>query len=156
VILVAERGGPSPFSNHSNRCTLRGVRNTNRPANWVIAALLMLQLAIGLQWQMAQADAITSDRQMSTAEAGHCPTHQAKDSRTDASTPTSSLSSHNNPAPKHDCCHTLGCQCHCGQTPGVLDLPLARAALSPSLLQPVFDARPPVTRTNEFFRPPIA
>jgi len=122
----------------------------------VIAALLMFQLAIGLQWQMAQADEVTPDQQINSAGAGHCPTHQATDSRTHATTPTSSLSSHNSPAPKHDCCHGLGCQCQCAQSPGVLDLPVASAALSLSLLLPVFDARPPVKRTNEFFRPPIA
>jgi hypothetical protein len=142
------------FFHHGDGCTLRIMRK--RPANWVIAALLMVQLAIGLQWQMAQADAATPDQQMSSAQAGHCPTHQAKDSRTDASTPTRSLSSHNSPAPKHDCCHSLGCQCHCAQSPGVLDLPLASTALSFSFLLPVFDIRHPVTRTNEFFRPPIA
>jgi hypothetical protein len=142
------------FSQRGEGCTLKHVRN--RSTNWVITALLMFQLAIGLQWQMAQADAVTPDQQMSRTEAGRCPTHQAKISRGNATTSTSSLPSHKSPAPTHDCCHSQGCLCHCAQSSGVLDLARVSAAPSFSLLLPVFDARPPVARTNEFFRPPIA
>jgi hypothetical protein len=126
----------------------------------MIATLVMFQLAIGLQWQVAQAVVTPPERQMNGTEAGHCPTHPSKDSRTGrehgagAST-TSAPSSHHNPAQKHDCCRSLGCQCHCAQSPGVLDLSLAGAAPASSLLLPVFDARPPVVRTTELFRPPI-
>jgi hypothetical protein len=107
------------------------------PANWMIAALAMLQLATGLHWQVAHAAAPT----------GHCAAH--------AGASTSAPSSHANPANKHDCCGSQGCQCHGAQSPLVLDLPWAGAASALPLL-PAFDARAPVAPTTEFFRPPIA
>jgi hypothetical protein len=131
-----------------------------RPANWVITALLMLQLAVGLQWQVAHAVAAPPERQMNGMEAGHCPGHQSKDSRAveggGAGVSTSPPSSQHNPADKHDCCRSLGCQCHYAQSPVVPDLLRTSAAFAALLLLPVFDARPPVARTNEVFRPPIA
>ena len=140
------------------RCTLRIVRN--RLANWIIAALPMIQLVVGMQWQVAHANMATPERQANGADARHCPDHPSKDSRTDerrgAGASTSLPSSHNTPADKHDCCASLDCQGHCAQGPGVLDLPLASVVCSPSFLLPFFDARPPVARTNELFRPPIA
>jgi hypothetical protein len=114
----------------------------NKPANWVIPALLMLQFAIGLQWQVAHAVAASPERQMNGMQAGHCPGHQSKDSRSVDD--------------KHDCCRSLGCQCDYAQSPLVLAAPRASAAFSALLLLPVLDARPPVARTNELFRPPIA
>jgi hypothetical protein len=138
----------------------------NRPANWVITALLMLQLAIGLQWQVAQAVAAPTEPQMNGMQAGgmqagHCPGHQSKDSRTveggGSGASTSAPFSHDDPADKHDCCRSVGgCQCHYAQSPGALDLPRTSITFSALLLLPVFDARPPVARTNKFFRPPIA
>src|ERR1700737_2302591 len=146
------------FFHHGDGCTLRIMRK--RPANWVIAALLMVQLAMGFQWEVAHAVVAPPERQMNGMEAGRCPAHQSKYSRTDerrvAGASTSSPSSHDNPASKHDCCRSPGCQCHYAQSPGVLDLPRTSAAFSALLLLPVFDARPPVARTNKFFRPPIA
>jgi hypothetical protein len=148
----------SLFFRRRERCRLWFVRN--RPANWSIAALVIFQLAIGLQWQTAQAVVAQPEREMNGMGAGDCPDHSSKDSRADhersAGGPTSAPSSHHNPANKHDCCRSLGCQCHCAQSPGTLDLPLAGAALSPTLQLPILDARPPVARSNELFRPPIA
>jgi hypothetical protein len=112
----------------------------NRSTNWVITALLMLQLVIGMQWQVAHANMAPPERQASGMDARHCPDHPSKDVL----------------AHKHDCCGSLDCQCHGAQGPGALDLPLASVACSASLLLPFFDARPPVARTNELFRPPIA
>lgn len=147
-----------PFSYRDEGCRLNTVRN--RSTNWVIAALLMLQLVIGMQWQVAHADMAPPERQARGVDARHCPHHASKDSRTDgrggAGASTSARSPHNIPAQKHDCCVSLDCQCHCAQGPGVLDLPLASVVYSASFLLPLFDARPPVARTNEFFRPPIA
>jgi hypothetical protein len=131
----------------------------NRPANWVITALLMLQLAIGLQWQVAHAAAVLAERQMNGMKAGHCSGHQSNDPRTiqgGAGASTSAPPSHDNPANKHDCCRSLGCQCHYAQTPVVLGLLRTSAAFSALLLLPVIDARLPVAHTNELFRPPIA
>ena len=133
------------FFHHGDGCTLRIMRK--RPANWVIAALLMVQLAVGLQWQVAHAVAAPPQRQMNGMEAGHCPASLANDSRAD---------SHKKPAHKHDCCHSVGCQCQWVQSPGVLGLALTGITLSASPLVPVRDARHPVAHTTELFRPPIA
>jgi hypothetical protein len=116
----------------------------NLLATWVIAALVMLQLAIGLAWQTAHAASVLPEHPMSGMEAGRCPGHQSTDSAID------------NPAKKHDCCHSLRCQCHSAQSPGSLNPPPTRDAFSSLHLLPAFDARPPVARTTEFFRPPIA
>jgi hypothetical protein len=132
----------SLFSDPCEQCTLEIVRN--RLANWVIAALLTFQLAIGLQWQVAQAGVTPPEREMNGMGAGDCPDHPSKESR-DKET-----------ANKHDCCRSLGCQCHCVQSPGALHLAVVGAALLPTLQLPVFDARPPVARTSELFRPPPA
>jgi hypothetical protein len=146
------------FSHRGRGCTLRIM--PDRSANWVLTALLMLQLALGLQWQAAHAAAAPPEPQTGGMEAGHCPGHQPKDSRPvdggGAGASTSAASSHDNPANKHDCCRSVGCQCHDAQSPAVLDLPRTSAAFSALLLLPVFDAQLPVARTNRLFRPPIA
>jgi hypothetical protein len=119
------------FFRRGRQCRLSFV--SNRPANWVIAALLIFQLAIGLQWQTAQAAVAPPERGMNGMGAGQCPDH----------------------ANKHDCCRSLGCQCHCAQSPGMQDLTRPRADLSSTLQLPVLAARRPVARSNELFRPPI-
>jgi hypothetical protein len=50
----------------------------------------------------------------------------------------------------------LDCQCHGAQGSGARELPLAGIVCSASFVQPVFVTRPPVARTDELFRPPIA
>jgi hypothetical protein len=146
------------FSHRGEERRLSMVRN--RPANWVTTALLLLQLAIGLQWQVARAIAAPPEWQASGMDARHCPAHPSKDSRTDerrgAGASTGAPSSHNETVHKHDCCGSLDCQCHCAQGPGVHYLPLSRVVLSASFLLSFVNARPPVARTNEVFRPPIA
>ena len=146
------------FSHRGGGCTL--IIMPDRSANRVLTALLMLQLALGMQWQVAHAAASPPEPQTGGMEAGHCPGHQAKDSRSvDGGGPgasTSAASSHDNPANKHDCCRSVGCQCHYAQSPAVFDLPRTNAAFSALLLLPVFDAQLPVARTNRLFRPPIA
>jgi hypothetical protein len=126
----------------------------------VIAALLMLQLAIGLQWQAAHAAAALPEPQKNAMKAGHCPGHQSSDSRSvegrGSGATSGAPSSHGNSGDKHDCCRSVGCQCDYAQNPGVLDLPRAGAVFSTLLLQPMFAARPAVARTNKLFRPPIA
>jgi hypothetical protein len=115
----------------------RGVRLNfmrNRPATWVIAVLLMLQLA--LPWQAANASSALPEHPL--REASLCPGHQSTD------------------LAKHDCCHSLGCQCHSAQSPGALNPPPTRVTFPSLHLLPAFDALPPVARTAEFFRPPIA
>src|SRR5207302_2625648 len=83
------------------------------------------------------------EMQASGIEAKHCPDHPSKDSKADkgsrAATSTSAPSSHHGPAPKHDCCSSLGCLCHCAQSPGVLNLSLASVVLSSPCLLPFVD-----------------
>jgi hypothetical protein len=131
----------------------------NRLANWLIAAPLMLQLVIGMQWQVAHAN-MAPPEQASGMDAQHCPDHPSKDSRTGegrgVGASTSAPSSHHNPVHNHDCCGSVDCQwCHGAQGPGVLGLPTVSAVRSSSVLLPFINARPPVARTNELFRPPI-
>jgi hypothetical protein len=132
----------------------------NRPANWVTTALLLFQLAIALPWQAAHANMAPPERRASDMDARHCPAHSSKGSSTDerhgGGASTSAPSSHGNPAHGHDCCGSLDCQYHCAQVPGALHLPLASVVFSASFLLPFVEARPPVARTNELFRPPIA
>ena len=126
----------------------------------MIAALLMLQLAIGLPWQAVHAGSALPEHPIGGMQAGHCPGPQSNDLTIDedsgSGASTSAPPSHDNPAKNHDCCRSLGCQCHSSQSQGALDLPPTHVAFSSLEVLPVFDARPPVTRTNEFFRPPIA
>jgi len=115
----------------------------NLPATWAIAAMMMLQLAVGLAWQTVHAASALAEHPISGMETSQCPGHQSTDSR-------------DHPAKKHDCCLSLGCQCHSAQSLGALIPPPTHAAFSSLHLLPSFDARPPVARTTEFFRPPIA
>ena len=148
----------SLFFPRGEKCRLRFVRN--RTANWLISALLMFQLAIGLQWQTAQAVMAQAEPQTYGMKASHCPTYLSENVRTDqthgAKSPTSAPSSHNHPAGKQDCCRSQGCQCHCAQSPMGFARTLVRPAPSPSVLLPILTARPPVARSSERFRPPIA
>ena len=131
----------------------------NRFGNWVIAAPLMLQLVIGMQWQVAHAPRVPPEGQAMDTQ--HCPGHPSRDSSAEgrpgaAEALTSGPSLHNKRIHRHDCCGSLDCRCHSAQGPGALDLALASVVGSTSFLQPVFDARSPVARMNELFRPPIA
>ena len=127
-----------------------------RRVNRVIAALLLFQLAFGLQWQVAHAIVVFPDMQASGID---CPDHATQDSTADKGTRAATSeapSSKNGLAPKHDCCGSVGCQCHSAQSPAVLSLSPASTVLSSHAQLPFADARPPVERLNEFFRPPIA
>jgi hypothetical protein len=148
-----------PFSDRGEGCRLNIVRN--RLATWVLAVLPMMQLVLGMQWQAAHANVAAPALHASGVDTQHCPDHLSKASRTgqrrDAGASASVSSSHDSPVHYHDCCGSLDCQCHGAQGPGLLGVPMAGAVGPPSFLPPpFFDARPPVARTNEFFRPPIA
>jgi hypothetical protein len=116
----------------------------NRLSNWVTIGLLMFQLVLGMQWQVAHAGMDPAYGEATGGDARHCPDHPSQPS------------AHTSPLPGHDCCGSMDCQCHGAQSPAVLDLPLGRVVGFCSLLLPSFDARPPVARANELFRPPIA
>jgi hypothetical protein len=146
------------FFRRDEACTLNIMRNGL--ANWVTAVLLMFQLVLGLQWQVAHADMDPAYAEASGVDARHCPDHPShgltNDERRVAGASTGAPSAHTNPVHGHDCCGSVDCQCHGAQSPAVLNLPLGGVVGLGSLLLPSFDARPPVARTNELFRPPIA
>jgi hypothetical protein len=112
-------------------------------ANWVTPVLLMLQLVLGMQWQVAYANMDTA-YDASGVDARHCPDHPP------------APSAHSNLFHKHVCCGSVDCQCQGAQSPAVIHLPLVGVVSFGSVLLPCQDARPPVARTNELFRPPIA
>jgi hypothetical protein len=142
------------FSQRSEGCRLSIVRN--RPATLLIAALLMFQLAFGVHWQLANAATVLP---VHALDGEHCPAHHPQPSEADqglgAQTRGHVPSFPHAPINKHDCCQSLGCQCHCTQSPAAIELPIM--SVSPATLRvPLFDARNPAARTSEFFRPPIA
>lgn len=118
-----------------------------------MVGLVMFQLAIGLQWKQAQAGAAAGE-----VAAGHCAAHAhaavGKATRLGGGV-SSASSTQQIPGTQHDCCRSPGCQCHCVQTPVMTALTLGSPALSSARRVPVFDARLPVARTNQLFRPPI-
>jgi hypothetical protein len=130
------------FFHRDEGCTLRIMRS--RFANWVTPVLLMFQLVLGMQWQVAHANMDAAYAEASGVDARHCPDH-----------PTGALSAHSNLVHGHDCCGSLDCQCHGAQSPAAQNLPLGSVVGFGSLLLPSLDARPPVARSNELFRPPI-
>ena len=125
-----------------------------------MAALLLVQLVLGLQWQVALANMPLPEQQAGGSDPQHCPAHPSEaspiDGRRDDLTSTSVPSSDTSPVHKHACCGLLDCQCHGAQSSGARALPVAGIVCSAWFLQPVFVTRPPVARTDELFRPPIA
>lgn len=130
------------------------------PANLVIVAVLVFQLAIGLHWQMMHAAVLPAQLQAAGAEAAeHCPAHQAKPPGSaeahGATVSPHAASLHHGAGHQHECCLSPGCQCHCAQSPMSVGLRVTRL-VTPATVSPVLDARTPTTRANELFRPPIA
>lgn len=129
-----------------------------KSANRMVAALLLIQLVLGLQWQVALANMPLPEQHAGAADPQHCPAHASKASPIDGRRDTlasTSAPSHTSPVHKHACCGLLDCQCHGAQGSGARELPLAGIVCSASFVQPVFVTRPPVARTDELFRPPI-
>jgi hypothetical protein len=140
----------------ARRCRLWSVRR--RVPKLIITALLMFQLAIGLQWQVAYAAVSPPERAMSGLQEQPCPSHQARAGEAQemlgAKASTGVPFSPHGTFGKYDCCRTSSCQCHCAQPLAALDLPIG-GALLPSVLLPTLNLRISATRSTEFFRPPI-
>jgi len=130
-----------------------------RPANFLLLAVLVFQLAFGLQGPLARASADIAPGHLSAsgAVAQHCAEHAA-----DASSAQVHLQGAPDPvqgspdSSKHDCCQTFGCQCLCSYTPMLAGLVAIGAAPLFVRLLPALDARVVTTRVSEFLRPPIA
>jgi len=139
--------------------------------------LLVLQLVLGLQLQVAQAVASPSQTshvmsKHASGAPGHAEVavgavvHMAAAPNVDATADVAAAAAHANIASgqpdcpqhstPHDCCHASACQCHCAYTPGPIVLPLlvniATSTAVPSLAATQFVA----PRIDEFLRPPIA
>lgn len=134
----------APFFNVTRRVPFRIMRNGL--ANWMTTVLLMFQLVLGMQLQVAHANVDPAEGRSSGVDARHCPDHPSQ----------GAPSAHTEPVHKHDCCSSVDCQCHGAQSPAAFHLTLVGVVGFGSLLLPSLDARPPVARTNELFRPPIA
>ena len=77
-------------------------------------------------------------------------------SRSHALTASHGSDGSHGPQGSHECCQATACQCHCVQTPALLDL-LALIQPSTSLIFPLFSSAPlAAPRIHEFLRPPIA
>jgi hypothetical protein len=138
---------------------LVGVSSTamrRTPLNLLTIALLMFQLAIGLQWQVAYAEDVPAEQGTNAVPGEHCKSHAAKAAaREIQGAQTRGPLFSKKAFGKHDCCRSAGCQCHCAQYLATLNLPVAKPHL-PSAPLPAFNLRAPATRTDELFRPPIA
>ena len=131
---------------------------SQRLANLPIIVLLMFQLAFGVQWQVANAATPMPTQGKDVLNAEHCPTHQPQSSADEhlgAQTIGHLPSSPHTPNNKHDCCHSVGCQCQCTQSPAAIELSMV--SISPaSVRAPDIDSHNPAVRASDFFRPPIA
>jgi hypothetical protein len=145
------------FYDYGRRSKLLIVRR--RPASYLIYAVLVFQLAVGMHWPLAQAASVREQVHSSNAEAEHCPEHASLGKGIYAGQHAGSadrVPSHSqNPLQKHDCCRSAGCQCYCTYAPGIADLAGLRIVKSGYFL-PALDSRVATTRPDEFFRPPIA
>jgi hypothetical protein len=132
---------------------------SRRSPSLLIIALLVFQLAFGVHWQTAHAAPVAPVQGMD-AGAEHCADHHqlqslGPDQGLGAQAYGHVPASPQVPVNKHDCCRSMGCQCHCAQSPAVVELPSVNGSLA-SVRVPDFGARNPDARTSEFFRPPIA
>jgi hypothetical protein len=121
-----------------------------RLTHHIIHLLLILQLAVGMQLPIAQS---ASSAPLSTTQdpgGEHCPAHHATTSGKELPSP-----SPHGPAKHHDCCRSIGCQCHCTQAPVLLDLTPTVTAHPYGVSALDFETRADTARADDFFRPPI-
>ena len=122
-----------------------------RSTSYLLYALLVFQLTMGMIWPVAQAVTVLNQSQTAGMEMAHCPEHTSSVSDTANLHP----SHHAQPLTKQDCCRSAGCQCHCASTPGVAGPTGLRIFTSFGFVLPTLDARVTTTRPDEILRPPI-
>jgi hypothetical protein len=121
-----------------------------RLANLCLYAMLIFQLAGGMNWALAQPGSFGS-RAAATASSGvPCVEHSAQHA-SDA-TPGSA---HQAPSGKHDCCKSVGCQCQPGYTAYLLESPSTGVDLALTSVNHLSPAPVATERPRELFRPPI-
>lgn len=143
------------------RCILSEVRPG--PKSFILYAVLVFQLAVGMHLPIAQAIASASDgpaAQVIGSSAPACPEHAAKVATPRAAHVSavtgSGAHAQQSPLNRHSCCNSVGCQCHCSYTPVAPDLTAFSTVVGFSYLIPASEPRIASTRLHELFRPPIA
>jgi hypothetical protein len=136
-----------------------------RPTSYLMYAVLVFQLAVGMNWPVAHAATVPQQGQTGGMEMAHCPEHASlglggegpdtHNGQVEGSA-DHDPSHHQQLQAKHDCCRSAGCQCHCAFTPCVTGPMGLRIFVSFGYLVPILDARVTTARHDEFFRPPIA
>jgi hypothetical protein len=103
-------------------------------AKLILQAALAFPLATGMQ--LPAAGSVPPGHEVGSEVAGRC---------------------HDHGGPKtHDCCRSVGCQCHCTSTPTISGVTAVCSVVALAYLLPAADVRVMSTRANEFFKPPIA
>src|SRR4051812_33330505 len=120
-----------------------------RPLNLLITALLMFQLAIGMQWQSAHAEVGPVGQGMNSPHEEHCSSHQlsADGAGKIRGEQTGGRFSPHGTFGKHDCCHSAGCQCNFAQQLATLSLLIAGPQPA-SVLLPTVNSRTPAMRST--------
>jgi len=134
------------------------------PTSYLMYAVLVFQLAVGMDWPVAHAATVPQQGQPGGMEMARCPEHASlgvgaggpdtHNGQVEGSA-DHDPSHHPEPPAKHHCCRSAGCQCHCAFTPGVAGPTGLRIVVTLGYLLPAFDARVATALPEEFFRPPI-
>ena len=136
-----------------------------KPPSYLIIAVLVFQLAMGMNWPMAHAAAAGQQSEPRGMDMAHCSEHasagQPAEGPPNGNAQVDGSVGHDpshtpQPLAKHDCCRFAGCQCHSAFTPGIVGPANMRVVVSLGCLLPMLDARAITSRPDDFFRPPIA
>jgi hypothetical protein len=128
----------------------------------MLQAVLVFQLAVGMELPAAHAS-VSPGHERGSAGAKRCPEHASPGKGSMASDARAVLAAgssvrvafhHESPIKTHDCCRSVGCQCHCTYSSALATVVGAVVAW-PHLLPPA-DVRVTTPRPGTLFRPPIA
>ena len=99
------------------------------PTSYLMYAVLVFQLAVGMDWPVAHAATVPQQGQPGGMEMARCPEHASlgvgaggpdtHNGQVEGSA-DHDPSHHPEPPAKHHCCRSAGCQCHCAFTPASL------------------------------------
>jgi hypothetical protein len=127
----------------------------------MLQAVLVFQLAVGMQLPMAHASVLLGHEAVSV-DAEPCPEHASLEPASQAPTvgavhaEGSSARHRESPFKTHDCCRSVGCQCHCMYTPSICRVTVVGVVTASAHLLPSAVARVTAARLDQIFRPPIA
>jgi hypothetical protein len=121
-------------------------------------ALLAFQLGVGLQVGVARAAMPMAAGVPMTAHAATgdaCPLHTAASHAATSHDTPHAKTPLSNPASKHDCCKSSGCQGQCGNALLAFNVTLARNSPASTGVRPISSERAVVAPADTHFRPPI-